>query len=396
MPAKAMLFDQRVKTLHDFGSAPHNFISFNPQGRLFALAGFGNLAGKTDIYDRRTLAKITTIDAPNTSHCEWSPDGRFLLTATLSPRLRVDNGIKIWHCTGPLMHIQNIDELYQTSWRPTPVDAVAPFGQTIPVAPPPSEDAQNYDAAKKATPIKPAGAYRPPGARGLATPAIFKREDEGGAPSNGTATPPRSYGRTVPGAAPGQGAPNGSQAGGRRHIPGAPHPSGQDNGEKKANRSKRKGKREGEEGTPNERPNRERNSNRIRSPRASPPPDGMTNGHAKGGKRKEKQIHLPEPVVEITLPPPPVEVEPETPGDSALDQTAKRVRNLNKKVSSGSPPLTIRILRHDICIKLKAIEELKEKLKRGERLETTQFKKIEGEVAIRAELSSLGGAAIIS
>ncbi|ELU43753.1 eukaryotic translation initiation factor 2A [Rhizoctonia solani AG-1 IA] len=113
IPAKAVLFDQRVRPIHDFGSHPINFISYNPQSRLVALAGFGNLAGKIDIYDRRTLAKVTTIDAPNTTWCQWSPCGRFLLTATLSPRLRVDNGVKIWHCTGPLIHVQLEEELYQ-------------------------------------------------------------------------------------------------------------------------------------------------------------------------------------------------------------------------------------------------------------------------------------------
>src|SRR5882724_3738832 len=113
MPAKTVLFDQRVRTLYDFGSSPTNYISFNPQGRLILLAGFGNLAGKVDLFDRRSLSRVCTIDAPNTSWCEWSPDGRFLLTATLSPRLRVDNGIKIWHCTGPLVHVQMIEELYQ-------------------------------------------------------------------------------------------------------------------------------------------------------------------------------------------------------------------------------------------------------------------------------------------
>ena len=39
---------------------------------------------------------------------------------------------------------------------------------------------------------------------------------------------------------------------------------------------------------------------------------------------------------------------------------------------------------------LKAIEELKEKQKKGERLEATQLKKIETEAEIRAELSKLG------
>ena len=91
MPAKTVLFDQRVRMLHDFGSSPTNYISFNPQGRLILLAGFGNLAGKVDLFDGHSLTRMCTIDVPNTSWCEWSPDGRFLLTATLSPRLRVDN-----------------------------------------------------------------------------------------------------------------------------------------------------------------------------------------------------------------------------------------------------------------------------------------------------------------
>ena len=215
MPAKTVLFDQRVRTLHDFGASPHNFISFNPQGRLVALAGFGNLAGKLDIFDRRTLTKVCSIDAPNTSHCEWSPDGRFLMTATLSPRLRVDNGIKIWHCSGPLMHFQATEELYQASWRPTLIDAAPQFGPTIPAAPEPSESVQDLAKIAKPVPTKPAGAYRPPGARGLATPSIFKREDEGGAarmPTNGTSTPPRAYNRS-PG--PGGNGYGGQQNGGR-------------------------------------------------------------------------------------------------------------------------------------------------------------------------------------
>ena len=39
---------------------------------------------------------------------------------------------------------------------------------------------------------------------------------------------------------------------------------------------------------------------------------------------------------------------------------------------------------------LKAIEELKEKAKKGERLEATQVKKIETEAEIRKELAGLG------
>ncbi|KAJ6630332.1 eukaryotic translation initiation factor eIF2A-domain-containing protein [Mycena sp. CBHHK59/15] len=392
MPAKAMLFDQRVRTIYDFGSSPHNFISFNPQGRLIALAGFGNLAGKTDIFDRRTFSKVCTIDAPNTSYCDWSPDGRFLMTATLSPRLRVDNGIKIWHCTGGLMHVQAVEELYQASWRPTPVDKVAPFAQAqLPVAPAPSPSVQMFAAVQKPVPTRPAGAYRPPGARA---------RRRGGAPHiPGTATPPRMYNRSP--APPSAGSPNGYQngngnghgngyyAGGqgqmngnRRHVPGAPNtPSPGPDGEKK-NR-KRKGKKDGEDGqnpAPNQNQNQKRKEKGDRAVNGGEQGEGETprpsievtsaNGDVPNGKSSS----TPNGNGNLFITPPSLDLTgdaPLTPGiDSALDPIAKKARNLNKK--------------------LKAIEELKEKAKRGERLEATQLKKMEGEAEIRRELVSLG------
>lgn len=317
MPAKTVLFDQHVRTLHDFGASPHNFISFNPQGRLIALAGFGNLAGKLDIIDRRTLGKVCTIDAPNTSHCEWSSDGRFILTATLSPRLRVDNGIKIWHCTGPLVHVQLIEELYQASWRPA--ESAPPFGQTIPPAPAPSASLALLAQSAKPVSVKPAGAYRPPGARGLATPTIFKREDEGGEarrPTDGAPTPPRngSYNN-------GRGGPPGSnglyvpgsgghqQNNGRRYVPGAP-PSGSAPPEDKDRKMKKKKEKK-----------RDTREDVTASELLAAVP---------------MSIGLPPlfPAEVSTTPATPIFDEiPPTPGvDTSLDPIAKKIRNLTKKV----------------------------------------------------------------
>lgn len=334
MPAKTVLFDQRVRTLYDFGASPHNFISFNPQGRLISLAGFGNLAGKLDIFDRRSLTKVCTIDAPNTSHCEWSPDGRFILTATLSPRLRVDNGIKIWHCSGPLMHFQANEELYQASWRPTPIDAVPQFGQAIPVAPEPSESVKDLLKVAKPAPSKPAGAYRPPGARGLATPSIFKREDEGGAarmPTNGTATPPRGgYGGR--GAVPGSngyahnhgGQQNGNN--GRRHIPGAPPPNTgsptPDDREKNKKKKKEKKKEGGKDRVQGAGANGVTGA--VTPPIVAPTPTSKP------------------PAIEINVTPMEApggeggSVPPTPGGDNLLDPLAKKIRNLNKKVSPSN------------------------------------------------------------
>ncbi|KIY71317.1 translation initiation factor eIF-2A [Cylindrobasidium torrendii FP15055 ss-10] len=345
MPAKSVIFDQRVRKLHDFGSGPVNFISFNPQGRLVALAGFGNLAGKIDMYDRRTLAKITTIDAPNTSYCDWSPDGRFLLTATLSPRLRVDNGVKIWHCSGPLVHIQQTEELYAASWRPTPVEHTPAFGQNVPLSPAPGASVLGMQKPLVVA-SKPAGAYRPPGARGLAAPAMFKREDEGGMPNgngggggggSGSVTPTQRYSRSP----------------GPRHVPGAastshspsPGPGGA-GGDDKKNRKRNKGAKSEGGGGVGVGGNGNNNNNNNRK--------------AQNGNGRVTAPPSPPPA-------PPVVAAPEV--DEAGDAAAKKVRNLNKK--------------------LKAIEELKEKAKRGERLEATQVKKMDGEAEIRRELAAL-------
>ena len=298
MPAKSMLFDQRAKSLHDFGAAFCNFVSFNPQGRLLALAGFGNLAGKVDIYDRRTLTKVTTLDASNTSHCEWSPDGRFLLTATLSPRLRVDNGIRIWHCSGPLVHIQHVEELYQASWRPTHVDAAPPFPQAIPAAPAPSASVAEHVAVAKPTPTKPAGAYRPPGARGLEASLVYQRGDNTPSPSQ---TPNGRYSRSP--------APGRVQ---RRHVPGAPQsPSPVRNGggePEKRGRKRKGGKKEEGAADGQVRPSIEVQTN------------GNGNGNSNGnGNGAQAQANG-------SVPP--------TPGadGAVLDPIAKKVRNLNKKV----------------------------------------------------------------
>ena len=346
MPAKTMLFDKRVRTVHDFGMAPHNYISFNPQGRLIALAGFGNLAGKIDIFDRRSLNKVCTIDAPNTSFCDWSPDGRFLLTATLSPRLRVDNGIKIWHCSGPLIHVQPLDELYHTAWRPTPPDNGPQFGNAIPPAPAPSDSVKEYTALQKPVAAKPAGAYRPPGARGLATPSIFKREDEGGPGTySGSATPPRYNRSPAPGSTGYLLQQNGNvdgdsylQNSGRRHVPGAPasaSPSPAPDGSRNR-RKKKKQQRQDGAGTGATTPGEDVASDAVTSHGAHV--QGKKNAASKNVPNGDQQdgvlIILP---VSPTLSAANSEGAAQTPVTSTmdgavLDPIAKKARNLNKKV----------------------------------------------------------------
>ena len=69
------------------------------QGNLLLLGGFGNLRGNVEIWseagkDRKEVAKF---DAPDSTDVRWSPSGKFLMTSTCAPRLRVGNGFRIWH-----------------------------------------------------------------------------------------------------------------------------------------------------------------------------------------------------------------------------------------------------------------------------------------------------------
>jgi len=233
------------------------------------------------------------------------------------------------------MHVHLVDELYQASWRPGLASAAPPFPNALPAAPSPSPSVALSPAKPPAA--KPAGAYRPPGARGLAAPSIFKREDEGGSarmPSNGISPPPR---------VPGSPAHQGGKAGNRqRNVPGA-GPSGPAGGPA------------GEGGVNNKK--------------------GQQQQRRKREGKKEKNDKAENGGNDLTPLSAMVESEaaPAAPADAfadGLDPVAKKIRNLTKK--------------------LKAIDELKEKAKRGEKLEVTQLKKIETEGEIKKELATLG------
>jgi translation initiation factor 2A len=230
-----------------------------------------------------------------------------------------------------LMHLQPIDELYQASWRPTSVEAVPQFSHNVPAAPEAGESVRNNTDALVArtmlTPSKPAGAYRPPGARGLATPAIFKREDEGGAPrvpTNGAATPPRGYSRSP---APSCGTQNGGGLhqngngrdgnGGRRYVPGAAKsPSPIAEGDKKGNRKRKTGK----DGSKRDGPVAVGGLEDICVDRADVSVGVGVDGEDDGGQQ-------------MLIPMSDTGSIPPTPGlDGTLDPIAKKVRNLNKKV----------------------------------------------------------------
>ena len=453
MPAKTVVFNSKAEVTHTFPLAMRNTVLYSPHGRFVLVAGFGNLAGQMDIYDlEKDYAKICTIEASNASVCEWSPDGKHILTATTSPRLRVDNGIRIWHSAGPLMYNQDMNELYHVCWRPQATSAHSLEADPLLPIPAPHESATQYMGTKK-TPSKPAGAYRPPGARGQVTPLAFRREDEGGAAfvSNGISSfssnvngfgKPRN--RVVPGAEPVEDSPlpPGAAPGGGVSLTGTGE--GKD-GEvmskaAKKNAKKREAKKaaaaaaatEGGLATlapdnsaaPNSKslsrsPERrkhgrshERNRSRGYVP-AVPPglePPQHKEGHRRerswsGGRRQRGDTNssasLPTGIHQNGTPKGPASSTPSQKTKSApspintsapppppIPMSDPPELEVTSPMTPGGNPQEKKI--RGLLKKVRAIEDLKMRHAGGEKLEGTQLQKISSEDGVRKELAALG------
>ncbi|KAI9825375.1 MAG: hypothetical protein M1819_000541 [Sarea resinae] len=390
MPAKATIFNARAVVTHNFALAPRNTILFSPHGRFVLVAGFGNLAGQMDIYDlEKDYKKICTIEASNASVCEWSPDGKHILTATTSPRLRVDNGVRIWHVGGAIQYNEELTELYDVCWRPQST-LQHPIENPFHPLPTPHVSALAYLGTVK-TPSKPAGAYRPPGARGQLTPLHFKREDEGGAAHinngisstsggvNGFGKPRR---REVPGAEPVA-----------ETVPGAAPDGGVSLAASDANLSKaalknkkRKARKlnQGEGAVDGEvvntpAPNTDRKSHeRSRSKADRGPQQNRNQRNGQGQGRNGTAEGTTTPVANLAIRP--AAESPQAPQPASATSIAS-------PDGSGSPhEKKIR----GLLKKLRAIDDLKMRFAGGEKLEDTQVKKMGTEKEVRGELEKFG------
>lgn len=370
MPAKTTMFDARASTVHALPSAPRNTILFSPDSRLVIVAGFGNLQGEMDVYERAGMKKVTTINASNTSHCEWSPDSRHILTATTSPRLRVDNGIKMYHYRGALVYVEEHKELFYATMRPQPVsDFASSAARAQSPGPEPHASAGNVAAA----PVRaPAGAYRPPHARGRPETASTKhyfRDAEDGSSADAAANGHATQAGTVPGMAPST-----STA---RYVPGVAPPPGlgvpgaatADAGLSKTalkNKKKREAKKAQDEA-----------GAAATTPAQTNGANG-TNG-TNGAASSAAPVRAVAPPIVSSAPAPaaaPAAAAAAVPAAAAVDVPAgasseegKKIRNLTKK--------------------LRAIEELRMRQAGGEKLEQTQLQKIATYDAVLRDLRAL-------
>lgn len=120
MPARATMFNEKCEPVFDFGTGSRNEICFSPHGRFVALAGFGNLAGAVEFWDKNKQTLVGRAQLPCTTMFSWSPCSRYFLGATTFPRLRVDNGFKVVRFDGKLIHEYSAEDgqLYQALFKP--------------------------------------------------------------------------------------------------------------------------------------------------------------------------------------------------------------------------------------------------------------------------------------
>jgi translation initiation factor 2A len=121
MPAKSIVFNDKCVPKYDLGSGPYALARWNPWGRFLVLAGFGNLPGDLAFFDKKADGKLKpmgTARAENGVTLEWSPDGRYILCATVAPRLRVDNGFQVFKYNGEMVVREKRNVLLEAGWVP--------------------------------------------------------------------------------------------------------------------------------------------------------------------------------------------------------------------------------------------------------------------------------------
>lgn len=161
MPSQSTLYNPKLEKVYEFGSLHRNTISWSPHSRFVAIAGFGNLAGEVDFYDIIRLRKIGTCNAHATVSYGWSPDSRHFLTATVAPRMNVDNGFKIFKYNGGLPVIEKaMNVTYDVLWKPTALDVYPNRGPS----PKREVKVESNETSSQSKPV--VAAYRPPGSSG--------------------------------------------------------------------------------------------------------------------------------------------------------------------------------------------------------------------------------------
>ncbi|GAX27338.1 translation initiation factor 2A [Fistulifera solaris] len=201
MPSMATLHNGLTgEPLFKFGHAHRNTVSWSPHGRFLCLAGFGNLAGGMGLWDRNK-GKLISAGATNTAQLNangnlkaetttgygWSPDSRLFAASTCTPRMNVENRVRIYTYAGEQL-VDNLpwsksqyepDKLLEATFVPAPLTQYPDRPHT----PPPDKVVINQHSSAPVF-ASSSGKYVPPSARnrvggGTSLAERLRKEKEG-------------------------------------------------------------------------------------------------------------------------------------------------------------------------------------------------------------------------
>lgn len=200
VPPVAVLYNLDAQPIHNFGAAHRNVVAWSPHGRFLALCGFGNLAGDVDFWDRHKKKKIGSCNIPCAVAYGWAPDSRRFMSATLAPRMNVDNCVRLYRYdgSGPVAVKDDLAPLFDCAWIP----ADASQFPDRPASPASKDRAKLLQASDAAPPA----AYVPPSARGRGSTlaAQLRAERQGQLGGAGKPSQASTFGgpKSIPGMAP--------------------------------------------------------------------------------------------------------------------------------------------------------------------------------------------------
>lgn len=125
------MYNNKGEPIFDAAEGPRNELYYNAFGNILIACGFGNIAkGKMEFWDVENKKEIISvclifllclkhlqIDVPNTTQFEWAPDGQHFITATTTPRLRIDNCYRLWNYSGKLVSEFTYESPKEELWQ---------------------------------------------------------------------------------------------------------------------------------------------------------------------------------------------------------------------------------------------------------------------------------------
>jgi translation initiation factor 2A len=118
-PGTATLYDKDANPIFEFGKRYRNTVRICPYSEAIMIGGFGNLAGEVDVWSNYHQTEVGNFKSYCTVGVDWSPDGKYIMTCSTFPRMKVDNEIKIFNPLGKLICEKSYKdgELYDAIWQ---------------------------------------------------------------------------------------------------------------------------------------------------------------------------------------------------------------------------------------------------------------------------------------